>query len=436
MLLSQAPPTLLSLFTILLASTHRTSATPYRRDISEDIEEPAVLVDRACAIPCGWQSQLCCAANQQCYTDGAGQAQCGAVTANAQVTSAQGVWQYYTSTFVETDLVTRVSVYSTYVVIAPAPTASAAGGPNCNYAHLETPCGSICCAAGQICQVLGQCVASGAGTSQFYSSYYNTYSVPLRPTSGGATTITSLLAPTATVPFQTPIGTAGGIVYGAAPASGGLSGGAIAGIVIGVLAGIILLLLICFYCCLRAGFDGILSIFGLGPRRRTSETIIEEHHHHSGGGWFGRPSGRIDTDKPSGIGWGGMAAALAALAVFLGLKRRHSSYDGKSSYETYTTTSYDTSETLALPVDGREPLVVMGLTVAGRIGRKTGKSTQNGHDHIVTWGRLFSIVSFGFYPCPRDGAAWVAFQLYDFRSLMKEFTGYESRRRRKSIMRE
>jgi len=343
MLLSNARPTLSSLLTVLLTSAHRTSATPYYRDAPESLEA-AILVDRACPVPCGWQGQLCCEANQRCYTDSAGQAQCGVLTADAQtVIATQGTWQYYTTTWVETDLVTRSSVYSSYI---PGPTAA---GINCNFALLELPCGDICCQAGQICQVLGQCVASGSGSTAFYSSNYGTYSVPLRPTSGGPTTITSYAVPTATVPFLPPIGSAGGIVYGAAPSSRGLSGGAIAGIVIGVLAGIVFLVLICLYCCVRASFDRILALFGFGPRRRTSETIIEEHHHTGGGGgWFGRPSGVVAADRPSRTsGWGGIAAALAAVAVMLGLRRRHSSYGSKSSYDTYTTTSYDTSRSSA-----------------------------------------------------------------------------------------
>ncbi|KAH0544083.1 hypothetical protein FGG08_001701 [Glutinoglossum americanum] len=229
MLLSQAPLTQLSLLTILLASTHRTAATPFNREALENEEDSTILVDRDCPIPCGWQGQLCCAANQRCYTDGAGQAQCGAIADAQTVTSAQGIWQVYTTTIVETDLVTRISIYSSYVVVAPAPTASAAGGV-CDYANYEQPCGSVCCPVGQVCQVLGTCVPSGAGSSQFYSSYFNTYSVPLRPTSGGATIVTSIYAPTATVPYQTPIGTAGGIVYPPLPSNSGLSGGAIAGI--------------------------------------------------------------------------------------------------------------------------------------------------------------------------------------------------------------
>ncbi|KAI9782975.1 MAG: hypothetical protein M1839_004450, partial [Geoglossum umbratile] len=340
MLHSKTPTTLFSFLTALLVSTHQTSATPYHRDVPESLDSPAILVDRACPVPCGWQSQLCCTANQRCYTDSAGQAQCGALAADAQgISTVSGAWQYYTSTWVETDLLTRSSVYSTYI---PGPTAA---GVNCNFALLELPCGNICCQAGQVCQVLGQCVASGGGSSGFYSSNYGSFSAPLRPTSGSPTTVTSFATPTATVPFLPPIGSASGIVYPAAAAPHKLSGGAIAGIVIGVLAGIILLLMICFYCCLRSSFDHILAIFGLGPRRRTSETVIEEHHHASGGGgWFGRPSGVGAAERPSRTGgWGGAAAALAALAVMLGLRRRHSSYGSKSSY-TYTSSSYDTSE--------------------------------------------------------------------------------------------
>jgi len=118
-----------------------------------------------------------------------------------------------------------------------------------------------------------------------------------------------------------------------------LSAGAIAGIVIGVIAGIILLLLICFCCILKAGFDGLLALFGLGKKKRRSteriETVERYSRHGSGAsrrdthtGWFGasKPTRVDESRKKKSSGFGGLGAVgagLLGLAVVLGLKRRH-----------------------------------------------------------------------------------------------------------------
>ena len=121
-----------------------------------------------------------------------------------------------------------------------------------------------------------------------------------------------------------------------------MSAGAIAGIVIGVIAGIILLLLLCFCCIVKAGFDGLLAIFGLGKKRRRSTErveVIEErysrHGSHAGGasrrdthtGWVGgsRPA-RVTEKRKKDSGFGGLGmvgAGLLGLAAVLGLKRNH-----------------------------------------------------------------------------------------------------------------
>jgi len=143
----------------------------------------------------------------------------------------------------------------------------------------------------------------------------------------------------------------------------GLSGGAIAGIVIGVIAGIILLLLFCFCCIIKAGFDGLLAIFGLGKKKRRStervEVIEERYSRHGSGtasrrnthnGWFGggRPARVTETRKKKSTGLGGLGAVgagLLGLAAILGLKRRHDKNekpprsDISSSYYSYTDTS-------------------------------------------------------------------------------------------------
>ncbi|KAI9841760.1 MAG: hypothetical protein M1837_000421 [Sclerophora amabilis] len=379
MRLSHAPPTLLSLLTILLSTTHSATAKPHPRDVPfAEVQGSSFLLAKRCDKPCGWSGQLCCASHQTCFTDDAGQAQCGsssgsgggggggggsggAQEAAATAQGNDGSWQYFTTTYVETDLVTHTSTYSSMVggeatQWTPAPTAQGAG-----CAWDETPCGGTCCGNGRYCQSSGHCVAGAADvSSQYYSSYYSSsqsYSVPLRPTTGGATTATSTASATTTEPFQTPLGTAGGIVYGTGPMeqtnNAGLSGGAIAGIVIGVIAGIILLLLICAACCLRAGFSGLAGLFGMGRRRRreSEETYIHESHHHGGGGpprpWFGGRPGRVERPpRRTGAlgGLGPVAAGLGGLALALGLKRKHDRrHDEKYSSSDSSYSYYDTS---------------------------------------------------------------------------------------------
>ncbi|KAI9804328.1 MAG: hypothetical protein M1833_007135 [Piccolia ochrophora] len=360
--LSQNPTTLLSLLSVILSSTHKSYANPYPRHIPfAEVLGSHVLSPRQCMNPCGYSGQLCCTSDQTCITDAAGQAQCGSGggggggNVNIQGGAAQGggdsgQWQYYTTTFVETDLITRVSTWSSYMgaatVLATQTStyAPAMTGNGCNI-----PCGTICCAQGQSCAKAGQCVASGG----YYSSYYNSYtsySAPLRPTSGAAGTATAESAPTTTLAFGTPLGTATAVYgAGATTTNRGLSGGAIAGIVIGVIAGILFLLFICLTVCVG---KGIGAIFGGRRRTKREETYVHEHHSGGGGGgsrpWYGaasqRPS-RIETTnrKKKGMfgGFAPVAAGLGGLALALGLKRRHdrkkqSSYGSNSSYSSYS----------------------------------------------------------------------------------------------------
>ncbi|KAI9839902.1 MAG: hypothetical protein M1819_000094 [Sarea resinae] len=359
---SRSSPTLLSLLTILLASAHLIAAKPYPR--AEEAFPVSIgnetIVDKRCANPCGWSGQLCCASDQTCYTDSAGEAQCGTGATTSAPATASG-WQYYTTTWVETDLETKTSTYSTYLggATQQATTTSCTSQPSttakCNYALNETPCGSICCASGQYCQTSGQCAAGGGGSSAYYSSWYSSYSAPLRPTSSGKTTVTSTSSPTTTVPYQTPVATGSNSTAGVTSSTNhGLSGGAIAGIVIGVLAGILLLLLLLALCCAKAGIDGLLAIFGLGKHKRREETVIEERYsHHSGGGtgYYGTgsrpppPSSRPPPPRKSGGlgGAGAVAAGLAGLALILGLKRKHDRKVEEEKTE-YTGSSYYTSD--------------------------------------------------------------------------------------------
>ncbi|TKA24955.1 hypothetical protein B0A50_06053 [Salinomyces thailandicus] len=323
---------------------------------------------------CGYSSQLCCSAGSSCYTDAADQAQCGA--ANYATTSAavSGSWQYYTSTYVETDLVTKTKVYSSWIAGASsAATTWATASPtaaSCNYASYESSCGSICCASGQYCYVPGQCKDSADGTSAATSDGA-TAVAPIRGTSSALTVVTETASPSTTVPFQTPVATGANITLTSNQQSGGgLSGGAIAGIVIGVLVGLFLLGLLCFYCCLRGLWA---ACFGRNKKRRRTTEVEEyerrSHHAHGrgssnrGGGrtWYGaakparsRYSDRSDRDRrDGGGGWKkealGLGAGLAGLWALLGLKRKrdnrkneekHSEYSYSSDY--YTSASKST----------------------------------------------------------------------------------------------
>ncbi|ETI22528.1 hypothetical protein G647_06603 [Cladophialophora carrionii CBS 160.54] len=304
----------------------------------EDLQD----VRKRCSNPCGYYGQLCCEADEVCYTDSNNQAQCGAGTA---ATTAAGEWQYYTTTYVQTDLKTVTETFSSYI---PVTTLS------CSYSLGETPCGNVCCLSGQFCQAAGICAAVGGGSSGYYSSLYtvttvitNTASAPIRPTSNTLVTVTSIGGATTTQPFVTPVGTDGSIIVGTQTDSGGgLSGGAIAGIVIGVIVGIFLLLLFCACCIFKGLIDGLLAIFGLGPRRRrtTEEEVYVERHSHGGRGrrtWFGtRPARSEVVEEKRRSGWGTagwMAAGVGALALWLGLKRKNRRSDKSSSV------SYDSS---------------------------------------------------------------------------------------------
>ena len=376
MRLSNAPPTLLSLLAVILSSHHVVKATPFPPDQELIDGQNGTLEERGCANSCGWTGQLCCAADQACYT-AAGQASCGVATTTAQAFAANGQWQYYTTTYVETDLITVTSIFSSFVgqatttvVQAPAPTTIVAPATTtalvCNSALNEKPCGTICCAAGQVCQYQGQCAAavnSEASSAYFYSSVVAASSVSpyIRPTSATTQTITSIGSATTTIAFQTPVTSGGSNNNGTAIAStnNGLSGGAIAGIVIGVLLGLFLLFLLCAALCFRELFNGLLAIFGLGPRTRRKkreEIYIEERRsrHASGGAaaggrrtWYGASQpARPSRPQKKSSGWGGataVGAGLGTLALLLGLKRRRDQRNEKESYgsgSSYTYSDY------------------------------------------------------------------------------------------------
>ena len=376
--------TLLSLLVLVLFSTQSVRSSPLPQDELIIRQQNGTLELRQCAVLCGYYNQVTCGCDQACTTI-AGEASCVAAAATAvatQVGSGNGQWQWFTSTFVETDLVTVVTTFSSFVV-APTTTAYVAPiqtqvvvttvvapvpAPTVLTCATNQACGNICCASDQFCAYSGQCSAlAGASTANnIVSTLYlastvvaSTASAFIRPTSNSILTVTSTGTATTTIPFQTPIGTDGSSLTGitATQQNAGLSGGAIAGIVIGVLVLIFILFLLCACCLAKGLIDTILGCFGLGKRSRrrvTDTTIIEEHHsRHSGrvqrGGrtWYGtRINGQNANKKSSG--WGGalgVGAALAALAVVLGIRRRNERKEEKTEYtgSSYSY-SYDTSE--------------------------------------------------------------------------------------------
>ncbi|KAF2182460.1 hypothetical protein K469DRAFT_712041 [Zopfia rhizophila CBS 207.26] len=321
----QAPVSVLGLIAIALLPSASAKPHPVHIEELQELHNATQLEARNCGsgTPCGYYGQLCCAAGESCFTDSNNQAQCGGVTGQAT-----GGWVYYTSTWVETNYVTRTAVYSSFVgaTVQATPTATCSGA--------RSPCGGKCCDSGYYCLTSGTCALIGGGSS------------------GG---IIATGTPTTTVPFETPIATGVNGTLVEQNGGGGLSGGAIAGIVIGVIIGLLLLLLLCLFCCARALFDTVMGIFGLGRRRKHTheETYIEEHHHSSGGSgrrWYGQGPSRPSGPKKSG-GFGnalGIGALLGGLAIALGLKRRHDrKYDDKSTtisgstgyYSDYTSSS-------------------------------------------------------------------------------------------------
>lgn len=405
-LLQSPPPTLLSLLAIILSSTHTAIAKPLPREDGLLVSRDGILESRDCAIKCGWDGLICCEQGQSCYTNLQGQAECGVGISSGGAVTPQnnavdgGQWQLYTTTYVETDLVTRTSVYSSLLGAAtyvPAPTvqelAPVITDAPCRGQYNEIPCGGICCAVGQYCAYQGQCAAVAGVVGDPSSSYFSlimnpeTGSAFIRPTSIGFYTITSTGVPTATVAFLAPMATGAGAGITATPSNNGLSGGAIAGIVIGVLLGLFLLFLFCAYFCFKGVFNAIAKLFGGGRKRtRRTETYIEERHStHGGGGgrtWFGRPS-QVKPPKKKDAGVGGFlgaAGALAALAVFLGLKRRagrdKSSYGTGSSYTYSDYTSSSRCSTLPQNLISYSNSLAIGSASSDRRTRNTRQSRR------------------------------------------------------------
>ncbi|KAF1814230.1 hypothetical protein P152DRAFT_456458 [Eremomyces bilateralis CBS 781.70] len=349
------PPCIASLpkFLVLLALSQLSTTSPLPTDViiedHPDYQNHTLSKRQACANPCGWAGQLCCASNQACFIDSNNQAQCGQSSgsqggqlqgAPAGGSGSDGQWKTWTSTWVETDLVTMTSVYSSY--IAGAQATAAPTGKSCRFELNESPCGDICCASGQYCYDHNQCAAAGnAGYTT--TGILPPASVPLRPTGGTGVVTTATVAPTTTVPYAPPVATGANVDEPlTGTGGGGLSGGAIAGIVIGVLAAITILIFICVCCVARGMLAGVLAILGLGKKKdhrhhRRSEYIEEHHHRHSSAGgsgrrWYGDRPARPEKKKTGLGGATGVAAGLAGLAIALGLKRKHDRKHAKTEY--------------------------------------------------------------------------------------------------------
>jgi hypothetical protein len=342
MRLDVIPPSLLCLVAAILTPTVNAGLIPNpfageRMPSLEDQQD----IQKRCANPCGYYGQLCCESTEYCYTDSNDEAQCGLKQA---VTTSAGNWVYYTTTYVETDLQTITTVYSSF---APAQTI-ATTAISCLYSQGESSCGTCCCLQGQYCAASGVCMPDySGGSSGYYSSLITittlltqSATAPARVT--GVITITSTGVATATQPFQPPVS---GVIQGPQSISSGhgLSGGAIAGIVIGVIVGIIILLLCCACFCFKEIFDGFLALFGLGKRRTTREEriTIEERRSRRGDRrtWFGtRPSRPSRSDDAKGGGWGlaGLVTFLGGLALFLRLKRGPDRKVEKTSVSEYS----------------------------------------------------------------------------------------------------
>ena len=354
MRLSQTPPSLLSLLLVALSRTHTVNAGPYPKDDLHDLGY-AYLMDRQCVSYCGYNNMYCCSAGEACYTNAANQATCTAVAGGG------GAYGVYTTVYTETDLLLRTSTYTSwYAVATPVATPTQVVPAVCTTSLGQSSCGIICCAGDQRCAAAGTCTPY---SSNYVAPTSAAGSAPYRPTSGGIATTTSIVSATTTAPFIPPATASGSnLPTPSASSSNGLSPGAIAGIVIGVIAGIILLLLFCFCCIIKAGFDGLLALFGLGKRKRRSTErveVIEERYSRHGSGtgraahstWFGagRPATVTESRKKKSSGFGGLGyvgAGLLGLAAVLGLKRRHDRKSEKparsevsSSYYSYTDTS-------------------------------------------------------------------------------------------------
>ncbi|GIK03132.1 hypothetical protein Aspvir_007201 [Aspergillus viridinutans] len=305
----------------VLSQLRLSAATP--------VEFDEASLEKRCANPCGYYSQLCCTSSQTCGTNSQGQAVCLDSSGGSG-----GRWEYYTTTYVITQADTK-TITSTWSSLIPTATSST----SCRTDLGETACGNTCCGAAYVCAD-DQCIV---GSSSIWVTA--TATPPVRGTT--QSTMTHTATATTTQGFIPPVGTDGATLIGVHAAGGGLSGGAIAGIVIGVIAGVFILLLLCACMCCKGALDALFVCLCPGRRKRKDTTYVEEQYHHHAHGskpegrtWFGtRPSASEGGEKKSK--WGSLATIgiiLGALALCLGLKRRKDE-DEKSDY-TYPSSYY------------------------------------------------------------------------------------------------
>lgn len=344
--------------------------SPTTRTFSGPTSTPhnhTLLARQGCPNACGFWGQLCCQVGETCYTNSKNEAACGspaqAASALQAAASGPGEWKVYTSTWVETNAVTKTAVYSSWLPAAPT---ILAGAVACDWAADAERCGSTCCQGGYYCADKANSICKPIGNNGYTTTGIAGANVPALGTTISGVVVTSTIAPTTTMPYGTavPTGTAVPVEGG-----GGLSPGAIAGIVIGVLLGIALLLGLCALCCLQS----CLALLGLGKKKKkrggryVEETEVRRRHSHgrtaatlgagaaaaaAGRRWYG--ASRTGTSssssssgypyyedrkkKKGGVGIGGMLAGLAALFAFNKWRKRKeekSSYTGSSGYGSY-----------------------------------------------------------------------------------------------------
>ncbi|KAI0398617.1 hypothetical protein F5Y17DRAFT_454178 [Xylariaceae sp. FL0594] len=336
---SQSPHGVLTLL-LLAGLTTFTTAFPYPRDALRDLGFGYLMPDQ-CSEYCGADNEVCCAADEACYTSSG----VPACTAKANALAERD----YTTTWTETHTYTS-TISSWYVPTTTAGVGS--GGADCIPVEGtgQIACGPICCANWQYCAYKGQCLANpGYSTWSEWTTtgvYITTqYSQPWRPTSSGpVATVTSEPTGTFVSATESPSSTN---PAEASTTNNSLSPGAIAGIVVGTIAGVVLLLLLCFCCIARGLWHTFVALIGGGKKRRNTERIeiIEERYSRRGSAsaaaaaaaagrpthrtWFGgaggRPAGagprKEKKKKEGGGGFGWLIAAGAALAILLGLRR-------------------------------------------------------------------------------------------------------------------
>ena len=297
---------------------------------------------------CGYGNWLQCPEGATCYTDYNTDAQCSYCPATAPPETAKetGTFIYYTTTYIQTNYQTVTITSSSWcpgdVVVTTTVECDQCPEPSTVTTTIDrNPTATVPAKGTSVIEV----TVTISGTPEITT-------VPV--TDSGTPEITTVpVTDSSTTNFVPPVtaATTAGVIAGVTTSSnGGLGAGAIAGIVIGVIAALIILLLVCLCFCAKELIDGFLGLFGLGKRKTVrEEEIIEERRSRrdSRGGrtWFGtRPSrtSRVSNDKQrSGVGeWLGVAGALGALAIFLGLKRKRNGRNEKGSSSGYDYSDY------------------------------------------------------------------------------------------------